>query len=105
MGLMLVGRPSRRDCDRPPADFPLTGPTGVRGQTGTRLASAGSGGSFMPTYAFYCSQCKATFELIASMAEHERMKKEKTLKCSSCGSSEVVPQVTTFEVRTSRKSA
>ena len=59
----------------------------------------------MPTYEFQCQRCHATFEVIASIEEYERMRKACTLRCTTCGSTDVVPQIAAFEVRTSRKSA
>ena len=60
----------------------------------------------MPTYEFLCRECGATFEMVSSMAEHDRTKEEKgSVRCTSCGSDEVVPQISQFEVKTTRKSA
>ena len=59
----------------------------------------------MPTYEFRCERCQVTFEVIASMDDYERMKKARTVRCSACGSADIVPQIVHFEVQTSRKSA
>ncbi len=59
----------------------------------------------MPTYEFQCRRCRTEFELITSVAEYERMKREKEVKCTSCQSDDVVPEIVAFQVQTSRKSA
>jgi putative FmdB family regulatory protein len=59
----------------------------------------------MPVYEFKCRDCETEFEVIASLAEYERVKQERTVKCTACGSENVVPEIVAFEVRTSRKSA
>jgi putative FmdB family regulatory protein len=62
-------------------------------------------GGAMPTYEFVCRDCGSELEVIASLAEHERMKSERAAKCTKCGSSNVAPQIATFGVQTTRKSA
>ncbi len=57
----------------------------------------------MSTYEYLCKRCERVFELFLSMAEHQRMKK-KGKKCPKCGSSRVEPQISSFEVKTSKKS-
>ena len=57
----------------------------------------------MPTYEFRCEKCNKSFELIYSISEFERAKKD-GIKCSHCGSSRVVQQVPVFQVQTSKKS-
>ena len=59
----------------------------------------------MPTYEFKCNDCGAEFEVIASVSEYERMKQERTVKCTSCGRSNVEPEIVAFQVQTPRKSA
>jgi putative FmdB family regulatory protein len=59
----------------------------------------------MPTYEFKCNDCGAEFEVIASLAEYERMKLEHAVKCTSCGRFNVEPEIVSFEVQTERKSA
>jgi putative FmdB family regulatory protein len=59
----------------------------------------------MPTYEFICRDCGSEFEVITSIAEYERMKREQTVKCSKCGSTNVAPEIVAFEVHTTRKSA
>ena len=36
---------------------------------------------------------------------HAHMRKDRTTRCTSCGSTDVIPQIALFEVQTSRKSA
>ena len=43
------------------------------------------------------------FEFISSIAEYERKRKE-GVQCPECGSSEVVQQISGFQVKTSKKS-
>jgi putative FmdB family regulatory protein len=57
----------------------------------------------MPTYEFLCHKCAKPFEWIASISEYERKRKE-GLQCPECGSSEVVQQISGFQVKTSKKS-
>jgi putative FmdB family regulatory protein len=57
----------------------------------------------MPTYEFLCQKCKKRFELVLSLAQYDREMKKKT-KCPKCGSTSVVRQISTVEVKTSKKS-
>jgi putative FmdB family regulatory protein len=57
----------------------------------------------MPTYEFLCRKCTKIFEMISSIAEYERKRKE-GMQCPACGSSEVVQQISGFQVKTSKKS-
>jgi putative FmdB family regulatory protein len=57
----------------------------------------------MPTYEFLCQKCKKRFELIWSLAQYDREMKKKR-KCAKCGSTSVVRQISTVEVKTSKKS-
>jgi putative FmdB family regulatory protein len=60
----------------------------------------------MPTYEFLCQSCGATFEVISSIEEHERAKRESgTIQCTSCGGAKVEPQISEVLVQTSKKSA
>lgn len=59
----------------------------------------------MPTYEFVCRDCGQEFEVIASLADYERMKRERTARCTKCGGSNVAPEIVTFGVHTTRKSA
>ncbi len=57
----------------------------------------------MPTYEYLCKRCEKVFDLVLSMAEHQRISK-KGAKCPQCGSSRVEPQISSFQVKTSKKS-
>ncbi len=57
----------------------------------------------MPTYEFQCEKCRKRFELAYSIAEYERQAKKK-IKCPKCASIKVVRRISTFEVKTSKKS-
>jgi putative FmdB family regulatory protein len=57
----------------------------------------------MPTYEFLCKKCKKVFEVSCSVREYER-KKKKGIECTKCGSSEVLQQLSGFQVQTSKKS-
>lgn len=59
----------------------------------------------MPTYEFRCNDCEAVFEIEESVNEHDRDLREHKAKCPKCRSVNVAPQVATFEVKTTRKSA
>ncbi len=57
----------------------------------------------MPTYEFQCEKCRKRFELTYGVVEYERAVKKK-IKCPKCGSTRVLRQISTFEVKTSKKS-
>jgi putative FmdB family regulatory protein len=57
----------------------------------------------MPTYEFLCRKCEKLFERTLSLAEYEREMK-KGPKCPNCGSTNVVRQISTVEVKTTKKS-
>jgi putative FmdB family regulatory protein len=57
----------------------------------------------MPTYEFYCKKCAKPFEWIASISEYERRRKE-GMQCPDCDSTDVVQQISAFQVKTSKKS-
>jgi putative FmdB family regulatory protein len=59
----------------------------------------------MPTYEFKCNDCSTEFEVIASLSEFERQKREHTVRCTACGGSNVEPEIVAFQVQTARKSA
>jgi len=59
----------------------------------------------MPTYEFRCNDCKATFDVEESVRDHDRDLEEHRMKCPKCGSENVIAQISTFEVKTVRKSA
>jgi len=54
----------------------------------------------MPTYEFLCESCEKSFELMLTLAERAVVK----VQCPTCGSEKVVPQMTVFTPKTSRKS-
>lgn len=54
----------------------------------------------MPTYEYQCQKCKGLFNVILSMAEHDRG----GVTCPDCGSSKVVQQFSVFYAKTSKKS-
>jgi putative FmdB family regulatory protein len=57
----------------------------------------------MPTYEFLCRACGKSFELISSIAEYERKQKE-GIHCPGCASPDVARQLSTVQVKTSKKS-
>jgi putative FmdB family regulatory protein len=57
----------------------------------------------IPAYEFLCRKCTKTFEVISSIAEYEHKRKE-GMQCPDCGSTDVVQQITGFQVKTSKKS-
>jgi putative FmdB family regulatory protein len=54
----------------------------------------------MPSYAFECQSCHGTFTLSLSLREWESAKRA----CPSCGSAQVQQLVSSFMVKTSKKS-
>lgn len=57
----------------------------------------------MPTYGFYCNKCRKSFEWLASIGEYERCRKE-GMHCPNCDGTDVVQQISAFQVKTSKKS-
>jgi len=57
----------------------------------------------MPTYEFYCNKCAKRFEWIASISEYDRRRKE-GMHCPDCDDTDVVQQISAFQVKTSKKS-
>jgi putative FmdB family regulatory protein len=57
----------------------------------------------MPIYEFLCQACRKDFTIALSIAEAERKRKE-DFQCPECGSSDVVQQISHFQVKTSKKS-
>lgn len=57
----------------------------------------------MPTYEFLCRQCGKTFEWISSLTEYERKQKE-GIQCPGCASRDVSRQLSSIQVKTSKKS-
>jgi putative FmdB family regulatory protein len=57
----------------------------------------------MPIYEFLCQQCGKGFVFSASISDYER-KGTEGFQCPECGSSEVVRQMSSFQVKTTKKS-
>jgi putative FmdB family regulatory protein len=55
----------------------------------------------MPSYDYYCSDCKKEFTVLLTMTEHE---KGPAPACTHCGSKNVVPECGSATVITSKKS-
>ena len=53
----------------------------------------------MPIYEYLCESCKKDFEITLSITERAKA----SVKCPGCGSSKVIPQMTVFSAKTSRK--
>ncbi|MBW1901060.1 MAG: zinc ribbon domain-containing protein [Deltaproteobacteria bacterium] len=54
----------------------------------------------MPTYEFICEKCKKGFSLMLSISEYEKKK----FRCPKCKSRRVKQQISSFQVKTSKKS-
>ncbi len=54
----------------------------------------------MPTYEFYCENCKKGFEVVISISDYEKRK----YSCPKCKRKKVKQQVSTFQAVTSKKS-
>jgi putative FmdB family regulatory protein len=54
----------------------------------------------MPTYAYRCAQCGATFEEMQALSEHESARP----RCPHCGSEKVEARLSMFYAKTSKKS-
>jgi len=54
----------------------------------------------MPKYEFMCEICKKSFEVVLTAAERAAGK----VRCPTCGSGDVTPQIAIFTAKTSRKS-
>ena len=54
----------------------------------------------MPLYDYLCKECHKTFEIVLTLAEHEKG----IAKCPKCGSKKVEQAPTVFFAVTSRKS-
>jgi putative FmdB family regulatory protein len=55
----------------------------------------------MPTYDYFCNDCKREFTLSLTMTEHE---KSPPPACTYCGSKKVTPELSSATVITSKKS-
>lgn len=56
----------------------------------------------MATYEFHCESCRKNFEVTHSFSEYDR--KKSRIKCPKCGGRKVSRRISTFEVKTSKKS-
>ena len=54
----------------------------------------------MPSYDYKCTKCNEKFTVILSIREHDAGE----VKCPKCGEKKVEQLITTFQVKTSRKS-
>ena len=54
----------------------------------------------MPRYEFLCEKCKKSFELTMTISEREKNK----IRCPTCKSTNVVPQLGGFMGQTAKKS-
>ena len=54
----------------------------------------------MPTYEFYCEECKESFTLILSISEYE----DEKYSCPTCKTKKVKQQISSFQTVTSKKS-
>ena len=54
----------------------------------------------MPTYEFYCEECKKSFSIILSIYEYEKQK----YSCPECNAKKLKQQITSFQTVTSKKS-
>jgi hypothetical protein len=57
----------------------------------------------MPTDESYCNTCAKPFEWIASISAYDRRRKE-GMHCPDCDGTDVVQQISAFQVKTSKKS-
>lgn len=57
----------------------------------------------MPTYEFLCRKCEKPFERAYSLEEYDREMKKK-IKCPKCKSTRVLRQISSVQVKTSKKS-
>ena len=58
----------------------------------------------MPTYEFRCRNCDASFERTLHVNEYELVR-ARGVECPKCASKNIVPQITEFEVKTSRRAS
>jgi putative FmdB family regulatory protein len=54
----------------------------------------------MPRYEFLCEKCQKLFELTMTISEHEKG----NVRCPTCKSTRVVPQLSGFMGQTKKKS-
>jgi putative FmdB family regulatory protein len=58
------------------------------------------GGVNMPTYEFYCRNCKKSVALTMTVGQYEA----KDYRCPECGEKKLKQQVSHFQTKTSKKS-
>ena len=54
----------------------------------------------MPTYEYLCRKCTKRFAVVMMLSERDT----KRVRCPKCSSLRVVPQISTFHAKTSKKS-
>ena len=54
----------------------------------------------MPTYEFYCEECKNSFSIILSLSEYEN----ENYSCPKCKKKKLKQQITSFQTVTAKKS-
>lgn len=54
----------------------------------------------MPNYEYQCENCRKEFSVHQSIAEHDKA----DIKCPECSNDKVRQQISTFMVKTSKKS-
>ena len=67
---------------------------------GLKMAGNTNGGVAVPVYEFACQECRKQFALTLSLKERESGQ----LTCPECGSTNVIPLISRFMVKTSKKS-
>ena len=55
----------------------------------------------MPRYEFLCEKCQKPFELTMTISEHEKG----NVRCPTCKSTRIVPQLGSFTTQTAKKSS
>ena len=56
----------------------------------------------MPTYEFQCHACGMSIERTMHLDEYDKAR-ARGIECPKCHGKDVVPQIASFEVKTSRK--
>jgi len=54
----------------------------------------------MPTYEYACTQCRKKFEIVMAVSERESAR----IRCPKCKSLKVVPRISGFFAKTTKKS-
>jgi putative FmdB family regulatory protein len=67
---------------------------------GSEMLGNTNGGATMPFYEFACEDCHKQFSLVLSLKERESGQ----VTCPGCGSTKVTPLISSFMVKTSKKS-